>query len=123
MSAAELIVDLTRLGVELAAHGDRPQDDGDNANGWLRQALADGELPAADVLKEGRANGYSQKAVRKAFKALGGERRREGFGRGGPWLWWLPSGIDGPIVAIDAIDSDPANNGNNANNGQEWGEV
>ena len=75
---------------------DRTEDERDDAEEWLREALADGEMPAADVLNQGRSNAYSEKAIRKAFKAIGAERRREGFGRGGTWYWSLPAAPDDP---------------------------
>ena len=99
-----------------ALASDDAGDGHDDAQDWLREALADGEMRAADVLKQGRSNGYSDKALRKAFKAIGAQRRREGFGRGGTWYWSLPD-------SIDAIDAQSENEGNNGNNGQEWGAI
>lgn len=52
---------------------ERNQDDRDKAGGRLRGALADGEMPAADVLEEGRSNGHMEKPIRKAIKATGAE--------------------------------------------------
>ena len=115
--------DPVNISADEALASDRTEDEHDDAQDWLREALADGEMLASDVLREGRSNGYSEKAIRKAFKAIGAKRRREGFGRGGTWYWWLPSRIDAPTGPIDAIDAQPPKEGNNANNGQEWGDV
>lgn len=72
----------------LARDSDGANDAGDAAD-WLREALADGELPATEVLKQGRDNGITDKALRNALKSIGGRRRREGFGKGGMWFWSL----------------------------------
>ncbi len=97
--------------------------DGDDAESWLREALSDGELPAAEVLRQARANGFNDKATRKAFKAIGAKRRREGFGRGGTWHWSLSDPMGGPIVGIDSPISDGGNNGNNGGNDDDWAEL
>jgi putative DNA primase/helicase len=96
-----------------AGTGRNHQDDGDDAADFLREALADSEQPAADILKQGCANGFTQKAVRKAFRALGGRRRRVGFGSGGAWYWSLPGAI---VASIGAIDAQPTGRGKNGNN-------
>jgi hypothetical protein len=84
---------------------------------WLREALAGSdEVPAAAILKQARENGFTDKAVRRAFKALGGIRRRKGFAAEGAWFWSLPRGADMPI---DAIDSEPPQTGINGNNGNQ----
>ena len=98
-------------------------DDGDDAASWLREALSDGELPAADVLRQARTNAYTDKATRRAFKTIGAMRRREGFGPGGTWYWSMPDPIDDPIVGIDAPLPDGGNNANNGGNDDEWGEL
>jgi archaellum biogenesis ATPase FlaH len=114
--------DPVEISADDALATDRTEDEHDDAEEWLREALADGEMPAAEVLKEGRSNGYTDKAIRKAFKAIGAGRRREGFGSGGTWYWSLPTTIDIPASHIGAIDSHTQKEDNNANNGQEWGE-
>ena len=102
-------------------------DDGEDAASWLREALNDGELPAAEVLRQGRANGFTDKATRKAFKSIGGTRRREGFGPGGIWYWKLPEPIDAPIDSIDTPFQDGGiygiNGGNNGGNDLDRGEL
>lgn len=115
--------DPVNISADDALATDRTEDEGDDAGDWLREALADGEMPAAEVLKQGRSNGYSEKALRKAFKAIGAERRREGFGPGGTWYCSLPSDIDAPTGPIGAIDAQGQNGGNNGNNGASWGAV
>ena len=105
---------------------DRPdQDDQDETVNFLREMLAGGEQPAADVFKQSRENGFSDKATRKAFKALGGKRSRVGFGKGGTWYWSLTGGAESPVDPIGGIDAPsetPGNNGNNGNN-DGWGEL
>ena len=98
-------------------------EDGDDAKGWLREALADGEMPAADVLRQARTNGFTDKATRKAFKAIRGERRRDGFGPGGVWYWRLADTIGAPIDAIGSHSEGTGNNGNNGDAANDWGEL
>lgn len=62
----------------------------------LRDVLADGRVPANEVLGAGRKAGHSDKAIRAARKRLGVEIQREGFGAGGLSYWSLP----GPILGI-----------------------
>jgi putative DNA primase/helicase len=74
----------------LQAEGDKEgREDGDQAQAWLHEALKDGPMPAADVLAQGKANGFTQKAIREAFHVLGCLRKKADF-KGG-WVWWLPS--------------------------------
>jgi len=120
--------DPVELSADEALGSDRGHaDDGEDAASWLREALNDGELPAAEVLRQGRANGFTDKATRKAFKSIGGTRRREGFGPGGIWYWKLPDPIGGPIDSIGPPFPDGGiygiNGGNNGGNDLDRGEL
>lgn len=64
------------------------RDDDDQTQAWLREALKDGPMPAQSVLDQGKANGFTHKAIRRAFHALDGQRKKADF-KGG-WIWWLP---------------------------------
>jgi hypothetical protein len=44
-------------------------------------------MPAADVLAQEKANGFSNKAMRRALHALGGQSKKNGYQ--GEWQWWL----------------------------------
>ena len=105
-----------------ALAADRAVDDSGGAGDWLREALGDGKMPAADVLRQGRSNGFSDKALRRAFKAIGGRPRREGFGAGGTWYWSLPEPIDALETPIDVIHAPSPETGNNAINGSNGGD-
>ena len=50
---------------------------------FLRAALAGGERPATEVLREAAALGIAEITLRRARKALGVQVRRQGFGRDG----------------------------------------
>lgn len=60
------------------------------ARDFLRALLADGSMAANRVEAEATGSGLSMASLRRAKKALGVIVRREGFGRGGEWLWSLP---------------------------------
>lgn len=62
----------------------------------LRDILADGQVPANEVLAAGRKAGHADKAIRAAAKRLGVDKQREGFGPGGVSYWSLPP----PILGI-----------------------
>jgi hypothetical protein len=71
-----------------------PRDEGDRdavqeAVEALKSILKDGAMPAADVMKEARRAGISDRTIDRA-KALAGIRTsREGFGSAGRWVWTL----------------------------------
>lgn len=74
------------------AQDPRGGDDADGADveGWLREVLTDGDTPSADILREGKRNGFPDKTIRKAFRRIGGTWRREGFGPGSTVIWFIP---------------------------------
>src|SRR5215831_7849424 len=56
----------------------------------LKEVLADGPMPAAQVVKIMSNHGLSEKPVRSARKALGVEIDRDGFGPRSKSMWSLP---------------------------------
>ncbi|HEY2414663.1 MAG TPA: AAA family ATPase [Pirellulaceae bacterium] len=72
----------------------RPSTDREDAARWLRTAMAVGLRAASDVEDDALANGFRLHTLRRAFRDLGGEATRIGFGPLGQWFWKLPS-IDG----------------------------
>lgn len=71
---------------------------------WLRQALADGEKPAKELLEDAKENGHTEKTIRRAFKEMGGKPRKSGFSKG--WVWSLTDHIeDGQPTVEDSEDS------------------
>jgi hypothetical protein len=111
------------LSADDALAGDRGGGgDGHDAADFLREVLAGGEQPATVVLKQARANGFSDKVTRKAIKGMGGKIRRVGFGVGGTWFWSLPGTIDGPDSSIDGIDARPEQGESMPSMGNQWGD-
>lgn len=84
---------------ELDDADDTPRDE---AERWLRGKLADGAEKAANILKAAKADGISERTLRRAKKTLFVASDRVGGG----WLWSLP---DAPAVAdsSDASEADP----------------
>ena len=76
------------LAAEMADSGD-PGERNEAAE-WLRQALADGPLPAEDIWRQAKENRIAERTLKRAKKDLGVEAKREGFGPGGQWTWSLP---------------------------------
>lgn len=93
----------------MAARGDA-EDGGAlvEAQGILRQILADGDVEAKAALSQCRDAGVSEATARRARQALGVEARKQGFGPGGHWLWSLPpKALNAPPTEAD-LRSDPA---------------
>jgi AAA domain len=66
-------------------------------NVFLLSALQGrGERLAAEVIAEGTAAGFSESAMRRAFKAMGGQSEKPSFKTG--WVWSLPDGEGAPNV-------------------------
>jgi hypothetical protein len=78
--------DVLRAG---AAAGDARAEEADAA-AWLRDELADGPRAVAELFRDGRAAGFTDRAIRRAASAEGVRKRKDGFGKGAPWLWSLP---------------------------------
>jgi len=92
----------------LAAAAANPEDRTalESAVEWLKATLADGPMKANDVKAAARASDEGWRTVLRAQKAAGVKKRRQGFGPGATWYWFLPDGVSG-ARAIDgqtAID-------------------
>jgi putative DNA primase/helicase len=55
---------------------------------FLREALKGGPRMAGEVVAEGEAAGFGERALRRALKKLGGSTEKPSFGTG--WVWELP---------------------------------
>ncbi len=55
---------------------------------FLREALKGGPKIAGDVIAEGEAAGFSERALRRALKTIGGTSEKPSFETG--WIWELP---------------------------------
>ncbi len=69
----------------------------DKAKLWLQVVLADGPMDATEVLQKAKAEGITEKTVRRAKKAIGVEAVK--LAMDGGWSWSLP-----PKVAKSAED-------------------
>jgi putative DNA primase/helicase len=88
--------------VDLSADEAEAEDDDDNqAKAWIQEALKDGPMPAADLLVQGRANGFTHKAIRQVFHDIGGQRKKIGFQ--GQWQWWLPTTVAESLPPLESL--------------------
>ncbi len=62
----------------------------DEAEAWLREALADGPLPSKDMRRMAEAAGHAWGTVKRVKKALGVRAEKKGFGSDATWYWTLP---------------------------------
>jgi len=99
--------DLPTASADEAASGNsngRPSHERDEAARWLAQALAVGARPSAIVESEATAYGFRMITLRRAFRAMGGEAVRLGFGPLGQWYWRLPGiGDQNPEPSLDHL--------------------
>jgi putative DNA primase/helicase len=82
-------------------------DDGEggtlaDAKRFLSGLLEDEPLPTKAIRSDADGAGFSWRTIRRAQKELGVEAVREGFGKGGTWLWELPKTHRCPEKSIDA---------------------
>jgi hypothetical protein len=81
----------------LADHrGDGRSSSLEEAKDWLREQLADGSIPAADVKAAADRDGIKSRTLDRAKSALDVMASREGFGTEGRWVWTLPHGAPPP---------------------------
>ncbi len=69
---------------------------------WLREHLNDKTLPANEVIEAGEQVGFTDRTLRRAYKAIGIPARKESFD--GPWLWRLTPESDQPAEQDDTFD-------------------
>jgi hypothetical protein len=74
-----------------------PRDDEDrdaiqDAQEVLRSILEGGSRPAAEIKKEARKAGVSERTLSRAKTILGVRSKRIGFSKSGEWYWELPIG-------------------------------
>jgi len=73
----------------------------ESAAEWLRDALAGGPMLANDVKAAAKESSVAWRTVRRAMKAAGVTARRQGFGPGAKWYWFLPGQTTAPPAAKD----------------------
>lgn len=69
---------------------------------WLREHIGDQTLSAKDVIEAGEQVGFTDRTLRRAYKAIGIPARKESFD--GPWLWRLTPASDQPPEHDDTFD-------------------
>lgn len=86
----------------------RPDVERADAVRWLNDQLADGVRASTDIAAFAKANGFKDDTVRRAFRDLGGEAVRVGFGPMGEWFWRLPGvGDQNPQATFADLWTDP----------------
>ena len=87
--------------------GNDKQSELDECVDWLRGALADGPMLAAEVIQQSDQCGFTKATLRRTQKKLHIQPYREGFGPGGKWYWAL-AGHREAADSIDAIGAQPS---------------
>lgn len=87
--------------------GEDRADEDNEVDGWLRALLIDEcEITKADVIKAGRACGFTERTIQRARKRIGATTKISGFGKNKISVWSLPNrAIQGSLHA------DPRNYG------------
>lgn len=72
---------------------------------WLETVLSEGPQEAGEIIRAGEKAQHHQRTLRRALASLGGQKRREGFGRGSRVVWSLPNppGQNGALTIGDNI--------------------
>ena len=101
MAADEALVPFNR-------RSGRPSAEREQAVRWLRDQLAHGVRPSADIAAHADANGFKDETLRRAFRELGGEAVRVGYGPLGEWFWRLPGiGDQNPQATFADLWTEP----------------
>src|SRR5207244_5307352 len=79
--------------IQHSSPGRQPKNLGE-AEDFLREQLAGGSTPAADVMAAANARGISETTLKRAKKKLGiiAERQTDAAGTVAGWRWRLPEG-------------------------------
>jgi hypothetical protein len=71
------------------ARGSNRGSERQEATAWLGERLADGPALTSQVVADAKEHGFSERTLRRAFKAMGGCSKKEADGQ---WHWSLSSG-------------------------------
>jgi len=88
---------------ELKPRNDSRQSERSEAMQWLREHMACQVMPANEVIEAGAQVGFTDRTLRRAYKAIGVPARKESFD--GPWLWQLPANAGQPQDTHDPTES------------------
>lgn len=89
------------------------------ARDWLIDVLRDGPRKAAEVQREARAAGLTDKSLRTARERLRIRPTKETFTGHGAWVWQLPTPTKMPSSAEGAQDAQEIRSGNGHLGGQD----
>ena len=81
------------LARELNQHTDGHVGERDEAEAWLREYLADGEIESKRLTADAREHGISNATLRRARKNVCNKPHKSSMD--GPWMWSLPERGDG----------------------------
>ena len=100
--------DLTAKRILQAPGNEEEQSEKNDAEGFLREMLQNGERLANEVAGEARRCSISEATLRRAKSNLRVVSRLEGYGRKGTWYWSLPENWDLPesLVSSQACNRD-----------------
>ena len=76
--------------------------EGQDAEAWLEEFLAGGPMAAMEVKAAAQKAGYAWRTVQRVRERVGIETKRDGFGPGAKWSWYLHRRQTPPIDAIGA---------------------
>ena len=62
----------------------------EQAKAWLREMLAGEPVPATEIKREAKLDGFSTRTIERAKEGLEVVAKRQGFGKEGQWVWELP---------------------------------
>lgn len=91
---------------------DDGNEDRNEVDKWLRDLLdEEGEISKADVIKAGRACGFTERTIQRARKRIEAETKIHGFGKNKVSVWSLPNRATNPTMRAN-----PKNRGMNGTN-------
>jgi hypothetical protein len=85
-----------------------------DAIGFLKGDLENGSMAVKELYGTATKLGISKKALYKAARVMGINKRKEGFGDSGQWVWELPATIslgnltrsDGSRIILEGIETE-----------------
>jgi hypothetical protein len=70
----------------------------------LRDILANGAMPQAEIIDRAEAEGFSERTLRRARKNLGIQPTKDGYQ--GPWIWALSSKVAKKAKGVQHTNGD-----------------
>ena len=75
----------------------------EEAKEFLRQHLTPEPMPACALIKDAKAVGIANRTLHRAKDMLGVQVQRQGWGKGGQWLWAAPCGQESAVLGATLI--------------------